>query len=39
MFSEAQLMTCVAIELPEKIASRLGAPGDLARVTLEALAA
>ena len=32
-------MTHVAIELPEEIASRLGAPGDLSRVALEALAA
>ena len=32
-------MTHVAIELPEDIASRLGEPGDLSRVVLEALAA
>ena len=32
-------MTHVAIELPEEIASRLGEPGDLSRVALEALAA
>ncbi|HST22186.1 MAG TPA: UPF0175 family protein [Blastocatellia bacterium] len=32
-------MTHVAIELPEEIASRLGEPGDLSRVALEAIAA
>lgn len=32
-------MTHVAIELPEDIATRLGEPGDLSRVALEALAA
>jgi hypothetical protein len=34
-----QLMTYVAIELPEEIARQLGETGDLARVALEALAA
>jgi len=32
-------MTYVAIELSEEIASRLGEPGELARLALEALAA
>lgn len=32
-------MTHVAIELPEEIATRLGEPGDLSRVALEAIAA
>jgi len=39
MLRKEQLLTYVATELPEEIASRLGEPDDLSRVALEAIAA